>query len=250
MRSKIAKELNEYLINDPTYGKSKETQEMTCVPYTGSLLILSDLGLNLKNATSISLEKSLAQVSNGSYVDNEYSDHYVFLERRLFIEANESIVNSIPMFKERAIPEDPAKTLFYERSIPQHILAKIKRSSENLNQDSDKDESASWVKVLEGIWAYVNCIFVSKDKIDDTIKNGDISADKRYVIKTSFSRGVNSGGNVKPNTGYIVSGVKDMTPSKTEPSGVSATIRKAQNDPFLTGSYRKKMRALIQELNK
>lgn len=250
MRSKIAKELNEYLINDPTYGKSKETQEMTCIPYTGSLLILSNPGLNLKNATSISLENSLIQVANGTYVDNEDSDHYVFLERRLFIEANKSILNSIPRFKRREAPEDPAKILFYERSIPEHILAKIKRSSENLNKDSDKDQSTSWIKALEGIWAYVNCIFISKDKIDDAVKNGGISPDKRYVIKTSFSRGVNSGGNVKPNTGYIVSGVKDMASSQTEPFGFSATIRKAQDDPYLINNYRRRVLTLIQELNK
>ncbi len=248
MRSKIAKELNEYLINDPTYGKSGETREMTCIPYTGPLIILLNAKSNFKNIISSAFNDGITQVKDGVYIHEEIEDHYVFLERRLAVEAKKTITNIAPRAEQKKYNVDFAKALFFEKSIPAHIITRVKREAENLSEDRDNDPS--WLNIVQGIWAYMNCIFISKDKIDNVIKKGSIAPEERYVIKASFSRGVNSGGNVKPNTGYIISGVKDLSSIKSESSGVSGTIKQAQNDSFTLNSFRKRMNVLLQELNK
>lgn len=250
MRSKIANELNQYISNDPTSGKSKDFQEITCIPYSGPILKFN-ANLSQKQFDINNIENSIMSITNGTYVTPEGgTSHYVFIERRIQVQVAES-ANKIYV-SPGAAEEDKAdlqQLAFLESSIPQHILTKIKRQPENFNKDP-KETSKKWRKLIHAIWAYTNCIFVSEDKVMPIVKEGKISSFKRFVVKTSFSRGTAHGGLMKPSTGYSISAVKDLEPEESPAKGVSVPIRQAQNSPDLIDSPRKRLAVLLEEAKK
>jgi hypothetical protein len=253
MRSKVVRELTEIINNDPVSGILNNTQEMTCTPWTGHILKIEN-PIKMGQDSSL-LDKpiddilaSIEEIAGGEYIIGSHT-FYIFIERKLIADLDHIKVSLAGR------DQMSSRDRFYEKSVPGQILTLLeKRFGNNLKgegglfTDSDADK---WTKLIEAIWAYRNCICLSKDKVFPQITDGEISSTSRYVIKKNYSRGVNQGALVKSNSGYLITAVKDLKQTPTPISGgVSPEIKKAQNNTSSMNSRRKRLNLLINELNK